>query len=162
MSILKSKILPIIAIGSAAFMPSIAQAHSYTFSGIVGVSKLYNFECTVTVVKTPDHDEVTGDHLDTGSVTITISAPVDAACGALSVTNPMRYEQGPAGIGGWKPMRVFDFFATTISLGNCYAPYVDVIKREVSPGVWEMDISATIPGDLGTPDCVIDGVVSTI
>lgn len=162
MSILKNKFVSFLALGASVLTPSLAMAHSYTFSGIVAVSKGLNLTCTVTVVKTPDHDSG-GNHLDTGSVTVTIAPPDDPECAALSVTsNPMRYEQGPAGAGGWKEMTVYDFYAETITIGDCHADEVVIKKREVSPGVWEMDVSAIIPGDSGTPDCVIDGVIPKI
>ena len=162
MSTFKTKLVSILALGASVLTPSLAMAHSYTFSGIVAVSKGLNLLCTVTVVKTPDHD-AGGNHLDTGSVTITIAPPSDPRCAVLSVdSNPMRYEQGPAGAGGWKEMTVYDFYASTITIGDCHADEVVVKKREVTPGVWEMDVTTVIPGDPGTPDCVIDGVIPQV
>src|SRR5690606_3512929 len=92
-------------IGSAFFAVGTANAaHSYTFEGPVTVFKGIELECTATIVKTPDHDPITGNDLNTGTVTVSIAPPPDPRCAVLNITsNPMSYVQGAAGVGGWCP-----------------------------------------------------------
>lgn len=148
-------------IGSSFAGATAASAHSYTFQGPVTVFKGLELECTATVVKTPDHDSA-GNHLNTGTVTVSIAPPTDPRCAALTITsNPMNYVQGPAGAGGWKDMTIYGFRAETITLGNCAGDVV-VKKREVSPGVWEMDVTTVIPEETGGGDCYIYGTIPSI
>lgn len=157
-----SAISAIAIIGSAFGVATAASAHSYTFSGPVDVFKGISLECTATIVKTPDHDPVTNAHLNTGTVTVSIAPPTDPRCAALNITsNPMNYVQGAAGAGGWKEMTIYGFRAETITLGNCYGDVV-VKKREVSPGVWEMDVTTVIPEETTGGDCFVDGVIPQI
>lgn len=148
-------------VGSGLAGATAASAHSYTFSGPVSVFKGISLNCTLTVVKTPDHDSA-GNHLNTGTVTVSIAPPPDALCAALNITsNPMNYVQGPAGAGGWKDMTIYGFRAETVTLGNCYGDVV-VKKREVSSGVWEMDVTTVIPEEFAGGDCYVDGVIPQI
>lgn len=156
-----------LAMMSSAFVGSTtaSAAHSYTYSGLVDVFKGIPLLCTVTVVKTPDHDPVTGDDLNTGTVVITVGPPVDPLCGILNITsNPMIYTQGPADpVTGWKEMVVEDFRAETVTAGNCADDEV-IIKKRKNPvtGQWEMDVTTVISEETGGGDCVIEGVIPKI
>ena len=148
-------------VSSSFGIATAASAHSYTFQGLVNVTKGISLECTLTVVKTPDHDE-NGNHLNTGTVVVTIGPP-EPLCAALNITsNPMNYVQGAADpITGWKDMTIYDFRAETITLGNC-AGDVEVKKREVSPGNWEMDVTTVIPEESTGGPCIVDGIIPSI
>lgn len=58
-------------------------------------------------------------------------------------------------------MTIFGFRAETITLGNCAGDVV-VKKREVSPGVWEMDVTTVIPEESGGGPCYVEGVIPAI
>ena len=145
-------------------------SHSYTYQGLVSVFKGIPLVCTITVVKVPDHaiDPVTGlptgPELNTGTVTVNVSPPIDPACAIVNVTsNPMRYTQGAAGIDGWKDMVVENFYVETITAGDCAAATVTIRKRQI-PGTsqWEMDVTSTIPqASFGGP-CIITGVIPKV
>ena len=159
-----SSALAALAVVSSSFAWSTAAmaSHSYTFQGPVTVFKGLELFCTATVVKTPDHDPVTGADLNTGTVTVSIAPPTDPRCSLLNITsNPMNYVQGAPDANGWKSMTIYGFRAETITLGNCYGDIV-VKKREVSPGQWEMDVTTVIPEEFGGGDCYVDGIIPSI
>lgn len=134
--------------------------HSYTFTGDVAVFKGISLTCVATVVKTPDHDPVTGADLNTGTVNISI-VPGDSNCALLTITsNPMSYVQGAADQDGWKDMTVQGLRVETITIGNCYGP-ITVRKGPLGGGQWGMEIDTTIPQEFGGGDCQVSGFLET-
>lgn len=148
--------------GVSLFGASAANAaHSYTFTGSVNVFKGIPLTCFATVVKTPDHDPVTGLDLDTGTVEIDIG-PGEPNCALLDITsNPMDYEQGPPDIDGWKDMVIYGLRVETITIGNCYGNIT--VQKRYNPitGKWEIRINTSIPEEHAGGPCFVNGTLTS-